>query len=268
MKSLTASGKVVAVAAALLFVALQAMSAQQAATPARPAQPPVPSVAAAVAQPAAEQAGREPAKAGGEGLKIHGHWKLDVHNPDGTFVKSIEFENSLITPSSADVVLSQMFAGQFALAGFSIFAVPNLSSTLCPASLYTGDCGMIPSYIGINSLISWNECAYAVCTQNLTQTYVPYNLSTNSAAYFQLQGSFSPTADGLVFVVKTVIAGCESSTGGISTVTNQQCSSSTAAGIPSGSTFEQYTFTSAVLPTPLSLVAGQVVTVTVTISFS
>jgi len=62
----------------------------------------------------------KPAKPGGEGIKVHGHWKIDVREKDGTFVKSTEFDNSLVSPNSADVVLSQMLAGLFTPAGFQI----------------------------------------------------------------------------------------------------------------------------------------------------
>src|SRR5713226_6208411 len=30
-----------------------------------------------------------------EGIKVHGHWTIDVRNPDGTLVTHREFENSL-----------------------------------------------------------------------------------------------------------------------------------------------------------------------------
>jgi hypothetical protein len=35
-----------------------------------------------------------------DGIKVHGHWTIEVRNPDGTLAKHSEFENSLATPSA------------------------------------------------------------------------------------------------------------------------------------------------------------------------
>jgi hypothetical protein len=34
---------------------------------------------------------------GREGIKVHGHWAIDIRNPDGALVSHHEFENALIT---------------------------------------------------------------------------------------------------------------------------------------------------------------------------
>ena len=31
-----------------------------------------------------------------EGIKVHGHWTIDIRNPDGTLAQHHEFENALI----------------------------------------------------------------------------------------------------------------------------------------------------------------------------
>ena len=36
-----------------------------------------------------------------EGIKVHGHWTIDVRNPDGTLVTHREFENSLVQAGSS-----------------------------------------------------------------------------------------------------------------------------------------------------------------------
>jgi hypothetical protein len=36
-----------------------------------------------------------------EGIKVHGHWTIEVRNPDGTLVTHREFDNSLVTPQFA-----------------------------------------------------------------------------------------------------------------------------------------------------------------------
>lgn len=38
-----------------------------------------------------------PAKGMNTGIKVHGHWVIDVKNPDGSLARHVEFENSLLT---------------------------------------------------------------------------------------------------------------------------------------------------------------------------
>ena len=35
-----------------------------------------------------------------EGIKVHGHWKIEILDPDGTLVSVAEFENALVDPSA------------------------------------------------------------------------------------------------------------------------------------------------------------------------
>ncbi|HSP63214.1 MAG TPA: hypothetical protein VLQ90_09555, partial [Pyrinomonadaceae bacterium] len=46
--------------------------------------------AKAATSPAVESKGGQK-----EGIKVHGHWTIDVRNPDGTLVTHREFENDL-----------------------------------------------------------------------------------------------------------------------------------------------------------------------------
>lgn len=45
------------------------------------------------------------AKGTHEGIEVHGHWTIEVKNPDGTLVTHREFENSLV-PSGAELLAS------------------------------------------------------------------------------------------------------------------------------------------------------------------
>lgn len=51
--------------------------------------------AAAPAKLPALPAVKPPAKGQHEGITVHGHWVIEVRNPDGKLVKHVEFENSL-----------------------------------------------------------------------------------------------------------------------------------------------------------------------------
>jgi len=56
---------------------------------------------ASAEKPAAQQsaestAAREKPSGGShEGITVHGHWTIEVRNPDGSLVRRVEFENSL-----------------------------------------------------------------------------------------------------------------------------------------------------------------------------
>jgi len=77
-------------AAVVLLVAGGSLFAQQGAT-AKPAVQPA--VARAEQEREAEPTGNQK----GEGIRVHGHWVLQVKNADGTLGERKEFENSLVT---------------------------------------------------------------------------------------------------------------------------------------------------------------------------
>ena len=67
--------------------------------------------------PGATKAG-PPAKGAQEGIKVHGHWTIEVRNPDGTVDKHLDFENGFCTVSntrlsfgSGDVTLTALLFG-------------------------------------------------------------------------------------------------------------------------------------------------------------
>ena len=62
--------------------------------------PPAPG-ATAVKQPTAATAEAQPTGGMGEGIKVHGHWTIDIKNPDGSLASHHEFENKLLTGASS-----------------------------------------------------------------------------------------------------------------------------------------------------------------------
>jgi hypothetical protein len=248
----------------------------------------VPAALVAAAAPAAkavapaepQEAGAQPAKAGGEGIKVHGHWLIDVKNPDGKFVSHTEFDNALVTPNAADVFLSQLLAGTMAMSGWQIAVNSSTSTALCPGQGYYSNlnsCFIVQaaynSSISNNPLVTFEQCYFINCFGGMTITVVPYNATTHAASYFQLQGSFSPTAAGPITSVSTIVVGCLSTT--VNIYSNATCAMTSPAdaadgysGTPGSTSYQSPYFTSTTLPTPIVLIAGQVVTVTVQISFS
>ena len=61
----------------------------------------------------------EKADSGGkkEGIKVHGHWVLEIKNTDGSLASRHEFENALVTTSCLDICgnvgMAQLLTGQY-----------------------------------------------------------------------------------------------------------------------------------------------------------
>ncbi len=86
--------------------------------------PAVPAATPAMAAPAGQGAHsaapseRQP-KGTQEGIKVHGHWTIEVMNPDGTLVNHREFENSLY-PAIGAQFLGSILYGQVTPSGWVI----------------------------------------------------------------------------------------------------------------------------------------------------
>jgi hypothetical protein len=61
-----------------------------------------------------------PAGTKAEGIKVHGHWILDIKNADGTLASHHEFENALV-PTGADL-LTRLLAGSDQITEFLVEA--------------------------------------------------------------------------------------------------------------------------------------------------
>jgi hypothetical protein len=45
-----------------------------------------------------------------EGIKVHGHWTIEVRNPDGSVATHREFENSLVGPGTLSLFLARQYS--------------------------------------------------------------------------------------------------------------------------------------------------------------
>jgi hypothetical protein len=166
------------------------------------------------------------AKQGGDrgSIKVHGHWVIEVHNPDGTFVSHTEFENSF------QGGLSNFLSRQAPIPG--LWRI-RLEGSPAPGPCF-GDCFIIEP----------NAPPAEFGSRNLTVATV--------------NGSF-------VLSGTATILAQQSSINAVATY-SQNCSygDDPAKGLCSG----YGPFTKSVLTAPVNVTVGQVVKVTVTISFS
>jgi len=68
---------------------------------------PDPGTAASACQTDVAVLEAKPSRGSGEGIKVHGHWTIDVRNPDGALASHRDFENSL-QPSGAAALVGSL----------------------------------------------------------------------------------------------------------------------------------------------------------------
>lgn len=174
-----------------------------------------------------------------EGIKVHGHWTIEIRNPDGALVSKREFENSIQQGASALTGI----LGRQSSPGFwniNLYASP--------------DCGSDPGQSGPPSPV----CAILEPISNLTASVTRSNnlavAVTNSGASLTLTGSITAPVTLQITAVQTGLQLCNAST--------PSTTCATAVGISGNA------FTSTNLATPVAASAGQTIAVTVVISFS
>lgn len=170
-----------------------------------------------------------------EGIVVHGHWTIEVHEQGGALVQRREFENSLMTNASHD--LAEVLAHQNSVGFWEvIFGGPaeacSDGTNPMRCILYeTGASDPPPSPDYFKTLT------------------VDAPTSGPNTGKFVLTGNATPTLGGGINFVATVISICPY-----------------GSATPCGS-YTDY-FTSTFLASPIAVSAGQQVLVTVVISFS
>ena len=237
------------------------------------------SATSATAKPAGEEEHAPTAKPEGanhEGIKVHGHWIIDVKNADGSYASHTEFENSLVTPNAADALLASILNGNTVLGGFAIGVDSSTPGALCPTALTGANIPINSCYLVLTTnpsanLVAWYLCNPSpgypsfACFPNMINNFEPASYAGDglplNPAYFQLKGSFTAPAAGPITGVHTYLFDCSTYPG--SSTTTENCIANN-----SPRTIGFSAFTSTTLATPINIVAGQYVTVTVNISFS
>jgi hypothetical protein len=257
---------------------------------------------AASARPAArhnseeEEESPKAHKKGSEGVKVHGHWLLQVKNADGTLGERREFENSLVTDedtTSGDQMLAGLLGGDItpgdpgiAFVSYGSSATPY-PSEYCPALCYFLTTPQSPltnffripaNKISTGLVVTTHFSAPVgwVLSGNFT---VPAGLTSISAVQ-TIATYCTPVPAGSGY------AGYNNSTGTnalagtvydrIADIGPAQCNATNSNVTSTGGTSESSWFaaltstalTNSGVATPLTVTPGQIITVTVTISFS
>lgn len=258
LENLTGSCARLALFSALLLN-LAVLSQAQTAAP-----PPPHSAVAASTKPAAQPRGQH------EGIKIHGHWTIEVRNPNGKVVTHREFENSLASGSPnggagllAGLLSRAVTAGSWEIALTDTFFPSNVLEISEANSFASANCASLLTGLqqGEGSLTSLS------CSTNLTVAgpqLGPGGISSGalngSTVTFQGSGvvpaNFAAASLGFVGTYNYVCAPSNSPPTCV-TVTANADNSFTARNLD-GLNGD---------PAPVAVAPGQTVDVTVSISF-
>jgi hypothetical protein len=184
-----------------------------------------------------------PAGGAQEGITVHGRWVVEVQNPDGTLVSRTEFNNAL--SGGAQHIVSLL--GKQGVAGRWVLYLSSTGSNLSPCQGGTG--GTFPNWCRIIDSLASNPNNGNAESKDLVVTPAGSSLS--------LTGTITALSDGVVGRVATGFAVCTTAT---------PIANCNVAG--GGPLFSDATLGFPGKPAPVPVVAGQIIKLTVTFTFS
>jgi len=241
-----------------------------------------------------------------QGIKIHGHWKIDIKNPDGKTVQHREFENAIYTNGTQ--LLSYLFAGK-AVAGEPLLALTTSGTSPCGNAAYSpisgNGCFLYSDptgYWGGSQFCPQTQSSpyclgnlYQICgsSQSACSTTLTVTLAAQPHSTIQIQfaGNITAVQSGTIGTVSTLLMVCSDAQpaglGNGITIPPTTTSATTSANPKSCNLPEQYladtnlaaatsgTLTYAGTPiaftgtpiTPIPVSAGQTIQASVVISF-
>ena len=203
-----------------------------------------------------------------EHLKVWGKWKIVVKNPDGTIASTTEIENSLF---DSGLTAEELLAGYIVPNSWNIGLLngPGGNGPGPCASGTVGFCYIVPS---TTSTVGSNVCTTYPKNSSGQGICVASGLTTSIvASAFQMTGGFTATNTGTITGVGTNIVYCSTDPNTTLTPATVTTTSPAQCGPGTYSNVRRFTFAySSTTPafTPISVTSGQIIQVTVAISFS
>ncbi len=187
-----------------------------------------------------------------EGIKVHGHWTIEVRNPDGTLVTHREFENSLINCCASPGALTLATAlGRASTVGLWWVLLEQVNSPGGPCLLNNAPGGCVLAE-------SADSIAGSQFFHNLTLG-APFSSSDPNYLKLTLSGTFTVQNTAQIDRVATRAGACAP------TVAPGNCTNSPSSGYNNLGVTD---FTSTTISPSIPVSIGQSVQVTVVFSFS
>lgn len=197
------------------------------------------------------QASLPSAETPSEGIQIHGHWIIDVKNPDGRLASHNEFDNAITAEGRTSVI--KLLMGEEVAGWWYIELVDPYPPCKYNGSPYA--CTLSEVDLGGTTQCDENTCAVF---ETLSHSYVPFHIEPPMKpvpASLQWKGSAVASYDGNISQVATSMVLCTSD-------------SAPATCRPQGEILEELKFSETTLPEPISLVKDQQVIVEVDIQIT
>jgi hypothetical protein len=179
------------------------------------------------------------------GIKVHGHWTIDVRKADGTLVSHNDFENALT--GSGGTGLGMVLSRTLTMGGWGVL----LDGGVCQGPL-TPLCVIQEASAPQPPNADWDN--------NDLVVLVPPPGQTNGGLLV-MKGSVRAAVAGQITAVRTRLSTCVTTQG---FVTEPQCAADSRMVLASN----VFDVTSRTLTTPIPVDAGQFIQVTVVLSFS
>lgn len=196
-----------------------------------------------------------------QGLQVHGHWVINIRNPDGTLVQHHEFENSLTNAGQGYLV--GLLSG-YMVPGDWMIVLGNSSGT-APCTAFSQFCGMIHNAA---TYPAQAFCASLYYCTGSTLNYA-YNFGTGFAGPYSivLTGSITANQTGSIVQVYSLINLCANNADNGSNPNGIE-TSSPAACVAQTNPATWYGPLTTTNITPIAVTDGQLIQAIVTITFS
>ena len=196
-----------------------------------------------------------------QGIKVHGHWEINVKNPDGKLVEHRDFENSLV--SSAPLFLVGLMSGYMVPGDYMIALGAQSGAGPCNGGVFQW-CGLVRS---TTTHPASDYCSDYYCVPGLMTAF---NLSgTGAPAYsIVLSGTIAVNNTGTIGSVYTLLNTCANVPFSATALPTSTSTITPGACVTSTTNDWVGPLTGTNVPSPIAVTSGQLVQVTVTISFS
>lgn len=184
-----------------------------------------------------------PAGGAREGITVHGRWVVEVQNPDGTVVSRTEFNNALASGSQN---LVQMLS-RVAVPGRWVLYLAGSGSQVSPCQGGSG--GNFPNWCRMIESAASNPTNGNAESRDL--------VVTSNVTSLSMTGTITALSDGVVGRVATSFGNCTAATA------VSACNSAGSAVL-----FSDAALGFSGKPAPVPVVAGQIIKLTVTFTFS
>jgi hypothetical protein len=193
-------------------------------------------------------------------IKVHGHWTIDVRNPDGKLVTHREFENALTASGAenlSDFLARKGTVGEWAIEIKDFTTGPCLSDENDPTPFEPVPCGVVEATDATTNAFGFRSRFYTLTLSTPISIDANGNPVPGAPKRFMLSGTATAQRASQINHLTTYVVKC-----------------------PQTGTCHGYPFTDVGLTAPVNgscppntqcivnVVAGQIIQVTVVISFS